>query len=163
MKQPKGTMSKSLVDKIIMQAMIDSLLNDTREEFHQFDPYSLTPIREKLHFKNGEASLPSATKETKSLKSILESGQYVSEVPIMKVKGNKLELLGPFGYADDEKIPVELPDLNKTWYLNAGRLKRIFSQYVTRVYEDTDKEGWTTYYVLVTIDRKRLFDSGGEE
>lgn len=163
MEQIKGTMSKSLIDRIILQADLDFLF-DRGKEFEKplkkFDPYSLTPIREKLHFKNGEANLPPAYKETKPLKSILESGQYVSEVPIMKVKGNELQLLGPFAYADNEKIPVELPNLDKVCYLNAGRLKRILSQYVTRVYDDRDKDGWNTYYVLFAIDRNLLFNKG---
>lgn len=137
-------MSKDLIDKIMIQAEIDSLLNDTREEYHIFDRYSLSPMNEKLRFKNGVAKLPPAYKETKPLKSVLEA------------EGNGGEIVFEGVYFDsDEKIQVAIPGLNKLCFISQQKLNQLISKYGGKKLNVTVK-GRKANYVCFAIDKKTL-------
>jgi hypothetical protein len=140
-----ATMARVIADEI------DYLLYRENDEFHKFDQYSLTPVRE-ANFKNGVKKLPPAYKETVPLKSVLESGLYVTEIPVMKVKGDTVEPIGPFA-VNDKYIDVEMPNSGKVYRLDAKKLKQVLSRYIVKQYTD-EVNGWDVLYVFIALDRK---------
>jgi hypothetical protein len=132
---------------------IDILLYNDTDGKDRFNPHSLTPLKE-LHFRNGIGKLPSASKEPKELKSVLEAGMYVSEVPIMKMKGGIVEPTGVYANQQD-KVRVYIPGTDKPYYLNMNRLKYVLSRYVIGGFSDV-QDGWEVRYVWLAMDRDTL-------
>jgi hypothetical protein len=107
-----------------------------------------------LHFKNGEATLPPAYKETKPLKSVLEADKYVYEVPVKKIGGNEIVFDGPYTNADG-KIEIEIPGIKQCCFISQQKLNELISKYGGRRYPEVEN-GHEVNYVCFSIDIKTL-------
>lgn len=144
---------KSIVDKIMIQADIDKLLNNEQEEHHHFDPYSLTPAQQFYESKfNRGVKEPSSA--SKPLKKAYRS-MFVSEVNVLGMKGNRLDGLC---LTDEPYIKVKIRGERNEYYIETGRLKQLLKEFQTDEYTVPYDDG-LSLVKLLCIDKQLLLDN----
>ncbi len=148
-----NNLTKSIVDKIMIQADIDKLLNNEQEELHHFDPHSLTPIQHfyESKFNRGVKELGSASKP---LKKAYKS-MFVSEVNVLGMKGNRLDGLC---LSDESYIKVMVPGQTRDFYIETGRLKELLKEFEAEEYTVPYEDG-LALVKLLCIDKQLLLDN----
>jgi hypothetical protein len=145
--------SPSIVDKILLQADIDFLLNDLEVEEDLFDPYSLTPVVRfyESKFITEVKHLPSVSKPRR--KAYKE--KFISEVELIAMNGGKLSGL----YLNlDPHLKVEVPGVEGDYYIERNRLKQLLKEFEAEEYTVPYGDG-LALVKLLAIDKQLLLDN----
>jgi len=132
---------------------IEALLYDENYDVADMYKYSLTPMSEKLHFKNGVAELPKAYKEPTEPKSVLEAKDVVYEVPIKSGECYRGASGIQMGQAD--KVQIEIPGITRPCLIGKQQLYELVKKYGGKCYE-VEEDGKMVVYRCLSIDRATL-------
>jgi len=144
------TLPKDIVDKILIQAEIDSLLYPLEVEEDRFDPYSLKPIPrfDESKFINGIKKPHSATTPMKSA----YKDKFISEVNILGMKNGRVNGL----YLTDEPyIRVDIPG---EYYIETTKLIQLLKEFEANEYVVPYTDG-LELVKLLCIDKQLLLDN----
>lgn len=145
-----NNLPKDIVDKIMIQADIDSLLNPLEYEEDRFDSYSLKPMPrfDESKFINGikkphSAAIPIRTAYKE---------KFISEVNILGMKNGRLNGL----YLTDEPyIKVDIPG---DYYIETNKLMQLLKEFEANEYIVPYNDG-LELVKLLCIDKQLLLDN----
>lgn len=143
------TLSKSIVDKILIQADIDTLLGDFDTEEDRFDPYSLTPIP------RFDESTSVKYKKQDTRQREAGSDNFVSEVNIIGMKNGKLNGLCLTTY---QYIKVDVPGVVGDYFIETDKLRQLLKEYGMGEYKVPYDDG-LALVKLLCIDKQLLLDN----
>ncbi len=144
------TLPKDIVDKIMIEAEIDSLLNPLDMEEDRFDPYSLKPMPrfDESKFINGIKKSHSAAIPMKKA----YRDKFISEVNILGMKNGRLNGL----YLTDEPyIKVDIPG---NYYIETKKLMQLLKEFEANEYVVPYNDGLEVVKLLC-IDKQLLLDN----
>lgn len=148
-----NNLPKSIVDKIILQAEIDFLLNKTSEKREDLDAHSLTPVQQFY-----ESKFNRGTKESRSASKPLRKAyksMFVAEVNMLGMKGNCMDGLI---LSNEPYVKVLLPGEAGEFYVETGRLKQLLKEFSIDEYTVSYDDGLAVVK-LFCIDKQLLLDN----
>lgn len=148
-----NNLPKSIVDKIILQAEIDFLLNKTSEEPDDIDAHSLTQVLQffESKFNRGIMEHRSASKP---LKKAYKS-MFIAEINMLGMKGNCMDGLI---LSNEPYVKVLLPGEAGELYVETGRLKQLLKEFAVDEYTVSYDDGLAVVK-LFCIDKQLLLDN----
>jgi hypothetical protein len=132
---------------------IEALLNTDEDNFEMYK-YSLTPITEKMRFKNGIGEPEPAYKEPTELKSVLEAEQLVYEIPVRRGNDSIVATDDLYESAQD-RIMIKVPGVSRSCYISRQRLSQLLDDDDSESYEENENGKNVTYRCL-SVDKPTL-------
>ncbi len=148
--EASNNLPKDIVDKIMIEAEIDALLNSLEKEEDRCDPYSLKPMPrfDESKFINGIKKLHSAAMPMKRA----YKDKFISEVNILGMKNGRLNGL----YLTDEPyIKVDIPG---DYYIETKKLMQLLKEFEANEYVVPYNDG-LELVKLFCIDKQLLLDN----